>query len=229
MSDLTINIRDFKHLTESVMPFASDDVMLPVLNCVRVESRGSHLMAMSTDRFRLACKRLAAPEGTTWPEWSATIPLATLRSLFQTYKAKRFAEPVITLKVDGEVLAVHGDDALVDLLDASVSYPLSDGTFPKVGQLFREAIQSGAGGSEAGFNPAFLADFSKVGPALAVRFTAGDKKPVLFADGEDFIALLMPRRLVTSDNEGQFPSLDSWGGLLADEAPKKRARKGAAA
>lgn len=236
MSELTISIRDLKRLVEPVIPFASTDVQLPVLNCIRVESRGTHLIALATDRFRLGFQRVAAPEGGTWPEWSATIPLATLRSLFQTYKAQRFSEPVITLRLDGDALSVHGDQALVDLLDASVTYPLSDGQFPNVRSIIRKAIAVGddeSAGSTCGVNQKLLADFARASkaPALHMRVN-GTREPILFADGEDFIGILMPRRaLGGADDAGSFPAFDSWADLLSDEAkaPKaKRSRKAVA-
>jgi DNA polymerase III sliding clamp (beta) subunit (PCNA family) len=234
MSELTISIRDLKALVEPVMPFAARDDGLPTINTVYIESRGSHLLAFATDRFRLGCQRLAAAEDGRWPEWSANIPVATLRSIFQTYKPKRFAEPMVTLKIDGDALTVHGDDALVDLLDASVTYPLAGGAFPKVRNILREAIASEERGGEVGVNPAFLADFARgrSGGPLAMR-VGGEKSPILFADGDDFVAVLMPRRLVGGEGS-TFPSLSSWDDLFADAAepaPKKRTRKskGAAA
>lgn len=231
MNDLTIDLRAFKRLAESVIPFASNDVGLPSLNAVNFETRGEYLLATATDRFRLVCKRLKAPEGGTWPEWSALLPVSTLKAIFQTYKAQRFSvDPLLTLTIDGEALRVHGDTALVDLLDASVTYPIVNGEFPKVGKLFRDALADEGQASNVAVNPKFLATYANCTsePSLAMRVT-DPTKPILFADGQDFLGLLMPRKRFDSSNSSNgFPDVSSWDALLTPPAAKaapKRTRK----
>lgn len=236
--ELTIGVRDLKRLVSPVIPCAGTDDMLPILTAVRIESRGTHLVAMATDRFRLAIQRVAAPADTTWPVFEATIPARALKSIFATFKPSfRDADPQLVLKVSGDSLAVDADGPLDGMVSAAVSYRLLDGEFPKVRRMLRDALNA-EGGSVCGFNPRLIGGvLPTTQGSVAMKIGAGHRDPLVFTDGEDFIAILMPRTLIGQEagQPATFPSMADWTALLADapEQPVKKAaarkRKGAAA
>lgn len=225
---LTIDARKFITLTSAVAGFAADDRGLPVLSAVRVESRGTYLLAFATDGYRLGIQRLKPSEG-AWPEFSATIPLRVLRSLQQMFKPQRGMDCSLTLTLHDDQLTVEGDGALLDLLSARATYNVETAEYPSVPSILLDAIDREPTSDEFALNPRHLAAFSKLdGPALIVK--GHGSKVILVRSGEDFIGAVMPRRMVSRDE----PSLDDWKPLLvkpekvvAKKAPAKR--KGAAA
>jgi DNA polymerase-3 subunit beta len=245
--ELTISIRDLKRLVTPVIPCAGTDDTIPVLTAVKIESRGKYLTAVATDRFRMAMQRVAAPEDGTWPEWSALVPVSALKSILATFKPSyRDANPVLTLKVDGEQMRAESEGALLDLFsEAHVAYRLMDGEFPKVRGLLLKAIKGESTSSAVGLNPALLGGVlpKPQSGTVMVKIGEGGREPIVFTDGEDFVSILIPRKAINASGERDettvFPSLDDWTELLADPAPpvapevkpaaKKRTRKGAAA
>jgi DNA polymerase III sliding clamp (beta) subunit (PCNA family) len=228
--ELTIGARSLRSLVDPVLPCAAADDMLPVLCTVRIESRGQYLVAIATDRYRLAMKRLAAPSGEAWPEWSATVPVSTIKSILATFKpSARDADPMLTLIIgeDGGTVRVLGEGGLLDFAEAAIAYPLLRGDYPKTQKLFREAISDEVGSSHVALNPALIAGVLPKGVPAACVKVSSPVKPILITDGEDFISILMPRRLsggkFAKDAVDPFPSLDSWSDLLADEPAKAEA------
>jgi DNA polymerase III sliding clamp (beta) subunit (PCNA family) len=225
---ITITARQFAGLVDAVIPFASADDDLPVLNTVRIESRGKYLLAMTTDRFRIGVKRLAAPDDGGWPEFAATVPLRAVRSIKQVFRPGRGMDTDLTLAItEDDVLTVEPAGALVDMLSARASYSLERAEYPKFASLITKALAAESAAGEFGVNPKFLADFSKVtGPTVAVRPTApeeeGKAAPIVISDGEDFLGLLMPRKLIGSTAEPRN-DLSDWNALL--EPPKPAAKK----
>lgn len=229
-TSLTIGARAFRSLVDPVLPFAGRDGMLPVLNAVRIESTGTHLLAMTTDRFRIGVQRLAT-EGDKWPAFEATIPLAAVRSIKTLFKVRAGdLDSQLTLTVDDGILSVESTEAnLLDMLGATARYSLDLGEYPEFRQLVEKAIKAAPTQTAVGINAAFLADFRGLGGRerhLSMKLPGDDSKPVVFADGEDFLGILMPRRMP----DDVFPALTDWLPLLAEKPAKKKtgARKPAA-
>ena len=231
MTDLNISVKQLKALVSPVLPLAGRDAGLPVLTAIRVESHGQYLTASATDRYRLGIKRLRADDG-EWPEWSATIPTSTLRSILAAFKpSRRDADPELTLTiVSPDELRVVASGALLDMFGAEITYPLETAEFPKLHKLIRDALAADPAATAAtGFNWPFLTDFNAAATgtaALMMRISAGTK-PVVITDGEDFIGAVMPRKRFSSDGD-TFHIGDGWDALLADAPEKKPAAKRAA-
>lgn len=230
MNNLTIGIHQLRELVTPVLPFAGSDDMLPVLCAVRIEAHGPWLTATATDRFRLAVQRVKAPEG-TWPEWSATVPLSTLRSLLRTFRPQRGMDSQVSLSIDGDLLRVVSAGALIDMDDAAITYPLERGQFPGVHSIIRKALAAETvAGAHTAVNPKFLAAMPVGHQAIRIKVSAPNE-PVPFTDGEDFICIVMPRRVVggaTPSEAAGFPPMpDGWTKILAE--PKKATAKKAPA
>lgn len=226
---LNITARQLKALVAPVLPLAGRDDMLPVLTAIRVEVDGPWLIAMATDRFRLGIKRLRAVEDEPWPAgWSATIPVRTLKGILAAFKPsyrEGDAQLVLTVDDDQHSLHVVAGGALLDMLGASITYPLETGEYPKLRTLIRTGLAAPvAEDGIAGFNWALLSEFRAAAPThggpLVIRVGAG-ANPTLISDGEDFIGAIMPRRMVGNDSVkgSAFPSVEDWNDVLGD--PKK--------
>lgn len=198
--NITISIGQLRNLVGPVLPFAGCDDMLPVLNGVRIKSHGKWLVATTTDRFRIGMKRIAAfdtdGQPVEWPEFEALVGTHTLRSILSTFKGPRHLDPELTLTVEGEQMEVEASGGLL-FTRASIAYDLVGGEFPNVASLIKKAMETEGTAPDAGFDPAFMADFKAVGKTLTMKRGPGDKDPIFITDGEDFIGALMPRKLIT--------------------------------
>jgi hypothetical protein len=231
MSTLTIKARDFAALVAPVKPHAGRDDMFPVLNAIRFEVRNGYLLAMATDRFRLAIHRTE----TEAVSFTATVRVREVENLLRIFKPQRGQDPELVMSVhetEGkQFLRVEQTGAFgFDFIDASMSFPLEVGEFPNIAKLIGETLaeEPSEGGREFGLNAVFLADWrhtAKQGRALVIR-SHSPLRPVVFAAGDDFIGLQMPMRLI----EGQAIP-EHWTTTLTKPkpAPKKRAKKAASA
>lgn len=225
---LNLTARELAAVVNPVLPMAGKDDALPVINAVLIETDGKWLYAMSTDRFRIGIKRIAKRPTdddltTEWPAFRALIPLRSVRSLLSMFKPTRSMNPELSLTIDGDNLIAEGAGGF-DLFDSSrFTYALTPGEFPDLRALVRKATEGAdERGHEAGINPTFLADFKACGSStLRVTFGAPGR-PILLADDEGFIGLLMPRRLVGGEAE-------DWTDFLAERPAKKATAKKAAA
>jgi hypothetical protein len=229
---LSIGARDLYSLLGAVVPFAGKDRYgLPLLAAVRVEARGDHLLAMATDRYRIGVKRHTG-SGEWSPDFAATIPLGTIRTLQQMFKPMRGMDVDLTLtpNEDGSRVAVEAVGALSDLLSALVEFSLVSGEYPKFASVILEGFEREPEGSVFAVAPRLLADFGKLAsPGLLIK-SSGPNKPIIFSDREGFIGALMPKRLPGDEVAAGIPDVDGWRALLAPTAKKAPAkRKGAAA
>jgi len=227
---ITLTARQFNDLMASVLPFAGTDNMLPVLTAVHVKAHGKWLVATTTDRFRLAKRRMVKPptdgdDATDWSEFEALIPTSAVRSIMATFKPSRGNDADLTLTIEGERLVVTSGSALFDTFDtARISYALRDGEFPKTDSIFTKALATTERGGEAAFNPKFLADFKVPGvPALRLMLGATVADPMLVTDDADFLAVLMARRI-----GGDRPA-ESWDSIFTTSDAKKSRNKASAA
>lgn len=226
MTDLHITARQFKALVSPVLPCAGTDDMLPVLNSVRIEAHGEWLVASATDRFRAGFRRLRHPDGKSWPKWNATLPLSTVRSVMAFKPSRKDTDPELVLAVlPDNRMRVAASGALLDMLAAEVTYPLRDGQFPDLRAVVRDSLAVEPDAPHSGFNWEYLAAFKAAvtsGPGLQIR--VHPNKAAVITDGEDFIGILMPRRV--HEGATDFRVGEGWDTLLAE--PKKPARKRAA-
>lgn len=218
MSTLSITARQFKALVSPVLPHASRDRMMPVLNTVRIETRGRWLLAIATDRFRVGLNRQERPEGAP-DDWSATIPLAAVKGIISTFAPLRGLDADLSLTIDGGNLAATAEGALIGgFFDASFKWPLETGEFPKVGSLVIRALQDAEGGATTKLRMEYVAAFRHAdvhGSGLWMRHTTSDpdRGPVLVTDGENFVGMVVPRR-----GGSEFPDLSGWVETLGGDS-----------
>lgn len=222
MSGLTLTARQFRTLVEPVVPLAGTDAMIPVLNAVQILGEGKWLTATATDRFRVGIKRIEKhatddDPTTEWPEFSALIPLRSVRSILATFKPTRGFDPAMTLTVEDDRLIVEADGAFA-LFDSSrfVHY-LQAGEYPEVRSVIRDAlaVPDDERASRVVISPSKFADFKACG-ATSLRIHLGrPHKPLVVTDDNGFIGALMPQR-------GGVPE-ESWDDLLGVTEAKEDA------
>lgn len=236
MTTLTIEVATLKRLVDPVLPAASTDDMIPVLNAVKIETRGEWLTALATDRYSAAMAREKAPASNTWPEWSAVVPTTALRSLFTTFKGgRRGISPMVRLTIKGDELLVESDDVLLDMSSATIRYALETGQYPNVAEFLHKAIDSKATDRQAtvAYDPAKANRLLSKVKQIVVQINGESlSDPILFTDNENYVGLLMGRRL----DGGGLPERDiaTWLSLTEKSPEVKKSkrpakRKGAAA
>lgn len=159
------------------------------LAAVYLSATGGKVKACASDRYRLMAGVLTVEgEGELAP---SAIRLSDLKNILAAIKSE---------KVWQEITFTRGGDTLsVAIGGTSLSIQLGTGTFPPYEHLIpSESVAIG----EVSFNPAYMADFSKVptsnkaGTMLTMEFS-GERKPIKVTiphDKIEWVALLMPMR-----------------------------------
>jgi DNA polymerase III sliding clamp (beta) subunit (PCNA family) len=159
------------------------------LAAVYLSATGGKVKACASDRYRLMAGVLTVEgEGELAP---SAIRLSDLKNILAAIKSE---------KVWQEITFTRGGDTLsVAIGGTSLSIQLGTGTFPPYEHLIpSESVAIG----EVSFNPAYMADFSKVpttnksGAMLTMEFS-GERKPIKVTiphDKIEWVALLMPMR-----------------------------------
>lgn len=210
---ITIPTNDFVGTLNDVLPFASTDAELPILQCVRLEWDGKQLHALATDRYRIgwatwrpgdiepdaeAQDDLFADWGSTDDPWQVTIPLDEARELAKVFKlpAKEGVAAPVTIDRDpsrGVVKFARSRDTGHSAITIDVPDTLMD--FPDVRELLRKTDQLKPM-TGLGFTARYLADFAKVrehGP-MRMRFT-GAETLVHVTIGDRFVGAIVPVRI----------------------------------
>jgi hypothetical protein len=163
-------------------------------------------------------------DGKVWSEWDegwtravvpagvdVLIPASLIRRALAFFRAPKRAHivPVVTLEIsesdrDEPLIEFKAEGLLEDdVRRQTMQARTLDGTFPKVRDLLAEAIADDEQyDGNAGFNPNLLVRFQRAANALVDtrhegihwRFR-GPAKPILGFIGDDFVGLLMPRRM----------------------------------
>lgn len=145
------------------------------------------------------------------------IPAHQCRTLLSLFKAPRrlaapSLEPIVTVLVEVPDLndprgytkvTVSGSELLAGDAAISTTFRTLDGQMPDIGQLIAKELGAPASDRRphVGLNPKFLASF---GPACTVHgpnepvsmMTGAPGKPLLGFVGDDFVGLIMPKRLL---------------------------------
>lgn len=201
---------DLLRIISQVKPFASSDDALPMLNVVRLESLGTHLIAVATDRYALG----AAVTPFEGPKFAVSIPLESVDVLQRVLRRR---ELVATIRVTPKGTLVH-----VRVGGLILSIPTARGEFPS----WRQLIPA----SNASPNlrvPMFSTDAERLARFRDAQKLAGKRVftqlwqerpngPIAMRIGEEFIGILMPVR-TSGDLAWEKPA---W---LAE--PKKRRTK----
>jgi DNA polymerase III sliding clamp (beta) subunit (PCNA family) len=191
-------------LTEASM-FATKHADIPILNAVRLEATGTHLIAVATDRFVLGVS--SAPyEGTPF---MITLPMPEVKLVIGACKVKagRFKpDDVVDLRVTPKRTLLHVtlDETVITVPTFKVDFPYPDwrkliGTSTDVGEVI----------GTVGINPTYLAKFGRIGPTRAKFYLRGPSQAVMVCVGDDFVGLIMPIRL-RDDDDPKVWTLPEW-------------------
>ena len=180
-------------LLEGASTHASKDKGLHALNTVQLEGAGGDLIARATDRYRLIEGATRYTDGGLEP---SLIALDDIKRIITLLKAHKLHEVNITRIGDAITFSALGDAITFTLIDAN--YP------PKFDDLFAKGEPTPMG--EIAFNPAFMADYSKINAKskanavnpVKLQFR-GANMPihiVLIGDKVKWRALLMPMKII---------------------------------
>lgn len=216
---------------------AGTDDMLPVLTNVHMVLTPDHALAVTTDRFRAAMSRLRYdkpvevehPAGTTLSVLLSASGIANMLAFHKAGRSSAHRSRPITITVPAD-----GDRATFLDVCAGVSVTLGEqpGQFPGVVSLIAEAMKRAVSDDtapirEVGVSMNYLAAFKAAAPphtfGQATRITStGKDKPLLIQPSDDFIGLLMPRRVADPDATPP-PITAGWEAVIG--LPEKGATK----
>lgn len=184
-------------LTEASL-FAHPNNLLPMLNTVRLEATGTHLLAVATDRFTIGAS--SAPyEGAPF---AVTLPMREVKLILDACKpGRRTPFDVADLRATPKGALLH-----VKLGETTITVPTYRGEFPRWRQLLPEPVEASepvVGSID--LNPAYLARFAKIGRD-AKFYLRGPNKPVGVRVGDYFVGVVMPIR----GNGGTGWTLPDW-------------------
>lgn len=192
LESVTLNAADIADLlTGAAIAADKGKNAIDSLAAVYLSATGGKIKACASDRYRLMAGVLTV-EGEGEGELSpSAIRLGDLKNILAAIKSEKVAQ---------EITFTRGGDTLsVAIGGTSLSIQLGTGTFPPYEHLIpSESVAIG----EVSFNPAYMADFSKVptsnkaGTMLTMEFS-GERKPIKVTiphDKIEWAALLMPMR-----------------------------------
>jgi len=195
---------DLVRALDAVMPHASTDAFLPMLNAVKIETRlfptadgeAPRLVFVATDRYTLGTYSIPWDGG----EVSALLSLTDAKELHRFAKG---ADKVIRDRAGSLLLDVSGGQVcnVNDVTGRRATYLLGDGATYVKWQAVMPGADYGTGETGRidviGVNPVLLAKFAKAagkGEPIRLQFGPSAVKPVRITVG-DFVGLIMPVRL----------------------------------
>jgi hypothetical protein len=255
MHAITMKASEFKALVTPVLPLAGNDLMLPVLTGILIETKGGYVTATATDRFRAGVKRLTPAQDVEAPQsvedgFKALIGASDIKRLLAWFKPSRGNDPelALTLSEDGLQMTVEQTGTFAGwvggITDMKVTVGLISGKFPNVVSIIVAQLQDSTPApdrlSTIGVNAHYIGDFKHAvsrGAALQLRLgkpkveststwgAPANPPPILVMGEEDFIGLLMPRKITTDVTFDDAEHVKSWTDLLAPEPAEKPKRK----
>lgn len=189
---VTLKASQFRNLVSPVIPLASLGHDIPLLAAVLIEGHGHYLTATATDRYRMGVQRIKTGEDVTG--FTALVSTRSLRSILSIFKTTRSFNPVLSIAIKDDTLAIEATGALdMDgFVSGSMAWPLVTGEYPKTRSIIATA-QAQATEGDFLFNPALMADFKAAqhqGDPMLMRGTAG--KAIFVQVGDDFVGCIMP-------------------------------------
>ncbi|MFI9331939.1 hypothetical protein ACIGZJ_30910 [Kitasatospora sp. NPDC052868] len=203
-----VNVRELRRILSQVEPHMNRADWLPAIAGVHLESDGTHLIAIATDRHTMAISRtpLRSDDG----PWQATIPGSRIKSLRQWLKAHD-SEANIRIGTTGKTITLEGPTDEIHLT-------ATGGDFPKwramVATLLADAPQPVP---LTALTAEYLGRWATAGCILNASQAAPGKPLILF--GDDFLGLQMPVRL--QEGHTRAKAAAEWSATLgaADAAP----------
>lgn len=190
-------------LTEASLFACKSD--LPVLNSVRLEATGTHLLAIASDRFVMGVSS-ARYEGRPF---AITLPMAGVKLVLGACKLQVGWKPEVDLRVTPKGTLLH-----VTIAETVVTVPtFQEFPYPDWRKLLSESNEATEAVGAVGLNPQYLAKFGKIGTKGSF-YLQSPSRPVKVRVGETFVGLIMPLHL-RDENAAAAWELPEW--LLAPE------------
>lgn len=174
-------------LLEGVSTHADKDKGRPTLNAVHIEGAGGDLIARATDRYRLIEGAVRYSDGSLEP---SLISLDDVKKIIALCKAHK--NNLVSITRFNKAISVSS-------LGNVITFDLVDGTFPPTEELFKKSEGEPVAVEGVAFNPALMADYSKIaGKKAGIKlYFTGEGKPIrvrITGDKIAWRALLMPMR-----------------------------------
>lgn len=192
MTTFTVPARMLALTLRAVLPHASTDKTLPILNSVRFRVTGGELMIDATDRYSIGRATLVATPGEDATNAGFVLPLDDAKRIVAAYKtADQYVEATVTL--DGVTVTVKTHDSTIVATTVESEYPQID----RIVEGFTPA-EAGTFGATPKMLEKFAGrhiarDAREKSIPLVWEFAA-DNKPARVTFGEWFVALVMPTR-----------------------------------
>jgi hypothetical protein len=190
LPEVTLSLVELRDLIAPVLPHCDYGHTLPVLGCVEFRTHGEWLIATASDRYTIGVCRHKVPEGTSF---NCLVQAPELKAMLAMFKPSRGADHAVRMTIDGAFLRVQGVSAM--FAEATVSYNLYQGEYPRVGQILEQLPQGGE------FKPTALdpQKLAKFGAAARLRQPVvlsghSPEKPIFVRAGEHFVGAIMPVR-----------------------------------
>jgi hypothetical protein len=212
-----------------VLPHASVDKTLPVLNAVRIEVANDALLAIATDRYTVAITRRPLDE--PHPDAAITIPRREAAAMLRMFPHSRDDDPGLTLDI-GDTLRIDSETENRLTIQPVVAEPgeLDPGYlgYPRWRKLIGKYLHRDAEGvTGVSLNANFMQRWAAARRyGVPLRFVLGSQptEPVLVVAGEHFLGMWMPVREQVTETGDWLKGLP-W----CDEIPLAEPTAGAAA
>jgi hypothetical protein len=189
-------------MLDQVRPHAHDRDDLPAIAGVHLDSDGTHLHAVATDRFTIAVARRRLYTGETWAVTVATPHVAYLTGFAEAHNRR----DTVTIDVTPGQLTVSSNQGRVTM-------PTVDGEFPNWRALFNKHLAENAETIDvAGLNTRQMRRWENAGWPVQT-FQNGPTKP-LFVIGDDMLGMQTAVRYEGGPDRKAL--LTDWAGSLGD-------------
>lgn len=186
-TQIEVKARAFGTALAAVIPLASTDKTIPMLNAVRLVGADGKLTLVTTDRYVLGTYVIEY-EG---PAFEFSLALDVAKKLAATWKKSSAYEPVF--------IDIDEDKVTFRTFDGSTMVRIGDDDFPKWRSLIPDA-EPGLPNGTIAFDPAKIALFKGIGARMEpmrLRMT-GVNRPIRIDIGDYFVGLIMPMRIATT-------------------------------
>lgn len=193
---IRLKLLDLQTLIEEAATFTSTDASLPISG-VLFERSGDHLIAVSTDRFRLCVSRIDAEFEAGREHAPFVLARPELQSLRAAVKVARSALRTLHARKSAVVeLSTVGTGLVVELPASSfTAATASPADWPDWRALFQRYTYGNVR-TQAKTNASYLADFRKPARdkanAMLIEFADAKDGPMRITIGDHFVGLLMP-------------------------------------
>jgi hypothetical protein len=207
----SILAEELRQMIDRVSPHMSEEDVLPIINCVRIEHSDGFLFAVATDRYTIGVARSAVVN--TGETWQFSIPAAQLKSVTSWLKCTS-GNVDLTTRRDGDQMKtrLHSAGSFLEF-SSRAEYA---GTYPRWRGILRTALTDEPKAiSVATCDARFLARW-KHGATLLHTWQAGPHAPIVFmSDDPGFIGAQMP---VRPEDNSRDKLVDRWLGALIPTA-----------